>query len=75
MEKKEFLKDKVLKLYNKGYSNKEIGLELNISGSVACTIINIYAKNERFKNGYFNVNELDCWIFPSKSKSLKYDSR
>jgi orotate phosphoribosyltransferase-like protein len=75
MKDKVFLKDKVLNLYDKGYSNKEIGLELNISPSVACTIINVYAKNQRYKEGYFNVNELDCWIFPSISKYKRYDSR
>ena len=65
MKNKEYLKDKVLNLYNKGYNYKDIAIELNVNPKVACTLISIYSRNKDFKEGFFNVNERECWIFPS----------
>ena len=75
MKSKEYIKDKVLCLHYEGLSNKDISLALNITLSTVFVMIKKYTKRNKLPNDYFNVDELECWIFPSKSKSINYDSR
>jgi len=65
MGKKELLKDKILELHYKKICNKDICKKLNISPSTVSVIITHYTKRTKTKEGYFNIDELECWVFPS----------
>jgi len=74
MKKSELLKDRILSLHNEGMCNKDICKELGTSPATVCVMLKLYKKEPK-KEGYFDVDELDCWIFPSESKLEKYDSK
>ena len=65
MKKRELLKDKILELHYKGMCNKDISKQLNISPSTVSVMITHYTKRTKTKEGYFNIDELECWLFPS----------
>lgn len=68
--KTKHLKDEVLKLHYQGLCNKEICEELNISPATVSVMIKKYTKGLDVKDGYFNVDALECWIFPSSKNKF-----
>jgi orotate phosphoribosyltransferase-like protein len=70
MTKKELLKDKVLELHYQGLSNKEICNRLEMSSTTVCVLIKYYTKGNDVKEGCFNVDEHECWIFPATKEKF-----
>lgn len=68
--KTKHLKDSVLELHYKGLYNKDICEKLKISPATVSVMIKKYTKGQDVKEGYFNVDELECWIFPSSKNKF-----
>ena len=58
-------KNKIIELYNTGLNAKEIAQVTGYKLSLIRVHINKYDRKATDKNGFFNVNKLECWIFPS----------
>jgi len=66
-------KDDVIELHISGHTKEEIS---KITGLLKVTIssyISSYNKQEREKEGYFNIDKYKCWLAPtSTEKNLRY---
>ena len=65
MQKEITFKDEILNLKKSGFSTKEICEISNKSQSYVSTILKKYANIANSRQGYFNIDEFDCWILPS----------
>ena len=54
----------ILSLYNSGNSASEIEYKTRFKRSTINGTIRNYLKNKN-KEGFFNVNEKDCWLIPT----------
>ena len=62
-------KAKIVRLHLERKSNFEIRQEMGLVNSTVQKYITYYYNQINSKGeGYFNVNELECWIFPSSLK-------
>ena len=65
MQKEVLFKDEILNLKKSGFNTKEICQISNKSHSYVSTVLKKYANISNSRQGYFNVDEHNCWIFPS----------
>ena len=58
----------ILGLYNSGNSVSEIEYKTNFKKSTINGTIRKYVRAKN-KDGFFNVNEKDCWLIPTSDPS------
>ena len=61
----ELPKEKIIRLYERGLSTRRINRMTGYSMSLINVYVSKHNRNSVKAKDLFNVNELDCWVFPS----------